>query len=110
MAKEEYRRKPIDLFGGGSSGPLSVPNLFNECTLAGAELFYWREGDKEVDFVIRRGRTVTAIEVKSGAEKEALPAMAEFSKVFHPKRMLLVGTGGVAIEEFLTNPLAVWIA
>ncbi len=84
--------------------------LFNECLLEGAELFYWREGDKEVDFVIRRGRSLTAIEVKSGADREVLPGTAEFSKIFHPKRMLLVGSGGIDIEEFLAKPIAAWIA
>jgi len=29
------------------------------------ELFYWREGDNEVDFVLKHGDVITAIEVKS---------------------------------------------
>jgi hypothetical protein len=81
-----------------------------ECLLEGAELFYSREGDKEVDFVIRQGRSLTAIEVKSGADRDVVPGMAEFSQAFHPKRMLLVGPGGIDIEEFLTTPIATWIA
>jgi predicted AAA+ superfamily ATPase len=29
-----------------------------------SELHYWREGDREVDFVTNAGRRLTAIEVK----------------------------------------------
>jgi predicted AAA+ superfamily ATPase len=35
----------------------------------GEELFYWREGQHEVDFVLKVGRKVLAIEVKSGRKK-----------------------------------------
>jgi predicted AAA+ superfamily ATPase len=35
----------------------------------GEDLFYWREGDSEVDFVLKRGRSLWAIEVKSGRKK-----------------------------------------
>jgi uncharacterized protein len=43
----------------------------NEC-----ELFYWRESDREVDFVARAGRTLTAIEVKSGRSRDTNPGLA----------------------------------
>ena len=33
------------------------------------EIFYWREQDDEVDFVLRKKGSVVAIEVKSNAEK-----------------------------------------
>ena len=33
------------------------------------EIFYWRERDDEVDFVLRKKGSVVAIEVKSNAEK-----------------------------------------
>ncbi|RPH35029.1 ATP-binding protein [bacterium] len=85
-------------------------HLFNECAKEGLELFYWREGDKEVDFVVKHGRSLTAIEVKTGAEGGTLPGMAEFARAFHPKRMLLVGSGGIGIEEFLAGPINRWIA
>ncbi|MFZ3062688.1 MAG: ATP-binding protein [Actinomycetota bacterium] len=64
-------------------------------------LFYWREGDKEVDFVIQDGKRLIAIKVKSGRAKESLSGMAAFDKHFTPDQKLLVGTGGVPIEEFL---------
>ncbi len=30
------------------------------------EVFYWREGNHEVDFVVKSGKSLVAIEVKSG--------------------------------------------
>jgi predicted AAA+ superfamily ATPase len=41
-------------------------HLANAAAVGECELFYWRERNREVDFVVRAGRTLTAIEVKSG--------------------------------------------
>jgi predicted AAA+ superfamily ATPase len=68
------------------------------------ELYYWRDRNKEVDFVLRLGTRIVAIEVKSGRRKEALPGTAAFDKAFLPTRTYLVGTGGIPIEEFLQIP------
>ena len=65
------------------------------------DLFYWRERNKEVDFVLRLGTRIVAIEVKSGRRKEALSGAAAFDKAFLPARTYLVGTGGIPVEEFL---------
>ena len=84
-------------------------HLANATALEGAELFYWRERNREVDFVAKVGRAVTAIEVKSGRSRDALPGMAAFVEAFTPARRLLVGGDGVAVEEFLVAPAAHWI-
>lgn len=65
------------------------------------DIFYWRERNKEVDFVLRLGTRIVALEVKSGRRKEALPGAAAFDKTFLPARTFLVGTGGIPIAEFL---------
>ena len=43
--------------------------LLNEIRGTQIELYYWREGDKEVDFVLKKGDFVTAIEVKTTQKK-----------------------------------------
>lgn len=73
------------------------------------ELFYWRDRNREVDFVVRAGKTVTAIEVKSGRAREALPGMEAFSAAFKPKRKLLIGGDGIALETFLSRPVEQWV-
>jgi hypothetical protein len=57
-----------------------------------------------VDFVLRLGTRIVAIEVKSGRRREALPGVAAFDKAFLPARTFLVGTGGTPVEEFLQIP------
>ncbi len=75
-------------------------HLLNHARQDGFRLFYWREGNDEVDFVLQyRGKTL-AIEVKSGALR-GTPGMEVFRKKFNPDKMLLVGTGGLPWEEFL---------
>ena len=61
--------------------------------------FYWRERSREVDFVLQSGKTVVAVEVKSGALKEGLPGMDAFEKAFKPKRKLLVGEDGIRLGK-----------
>jgi uncharacterized protein len=82
--------------------------LANAAAAGICELFYWRDRNREVDFVIRMGRTVTAIEVKSGRTRDAMAGIAAFSVLFKPKRTLLVGGDGIAIEEFLSRPVEYW--
>ena len=75
------------------------------------ELFYWREGDAEVDFVARRGRRVTAIEVKSGRLRTLTKSgMHSFEQAFRHDRMLLVGDGGQSLQSFLSEPASHWLA
>lgn len=69
------------------------------------ELFYWREGDKEVDFVLKCGDTITAIEVKSGPANCRQSGIDLFVKEFKPSRIVLVGTQGVSVEDFLKAPI-----
>ncbi len=69
------------------------------------ELFYWREGNHEVDFVLQEGNRVTGIEVKSGRIHNA-KGMAEFDKRFKPDKLLLVGIDGIPVGDFLMTGIA----
>jgi len=62
-----------------------------------------------VDFVLRAGRAVVAIEVKSGRAPVALPGLAAFSEAFMPKRTVLVGGDGIPVGEFLSRPVSDWL-
>ena len=84
-------------------------HLANAAAAGECELFYWRERNEEVDFVVRAGRAVTAIEVKSGRGRETHPGLAAFAEAFKPQRKLLVGGDGIPVEEFLLAPVAHWI-
>jgi predicted AAA+ superfamily ATPase len=84
-------------------------HLVNTARDSNTEVFYWRERNREVDFVLRRGRKVTAIEVKSGRNLERPVGMEAFARSFHPHRTLLVGESGIPIEEFLLQPAGEWV-
>lgn len=68
-------------------------------------MFYWREGNQEVDFVVTAGRRIVAIEVKSGRTPRTHAGTAAFVKAFKPQRALLVGGDGIALEDFLAQPV-----
>lgn len=85
-------------------------HLANAAAGGDCELFYWRDRNREVDFVARRGRLVTAIEVKSGRRRDALPGLAAFSAAHPGTRTLVVGSGGVTVAEFLRRPVRHWLA
>lgn len=74
------------------------------------QIFYWRSGNFEVDFVIKRGAKVMALEVKSTKRAVMLSGLAEFKKSYKNATPFLVGgSSGVALEEFLVQPLANWL-
>ena len=65
------------------------------------EVFYWRERDDEVDFILRKKSSVIAIEVKSNAEKKTA-GLEKFKQLFQPKNAFIVGDGGISIKDFLS--------
>lgn len=84
-------------------------HLANASAAGMFELFYWRDRNREVDFVVKAGRELIAIEVKSGRRRDALPGLKAFIET-HPKaRPLLVGGDGIAIDDFLAMPVERWI-
>jgi len=84
-------------------------HLVNTAVGTHVQVFYWRERNKEVDFVLASGDKLAALEVKSGRGRDALPGMNAFSTAFHPHRKLLIGSQGVPLETFLRTPAAVWL-
>lgn len=84
-------------------------HLANAAATGTCELFYWRDRNREVDFVVRAGRMLVAIEVKSGRAPAALPGLAAFADAFRPQRTLLVGGDGIPVEEFLSRSVEHWL-
>lgn len=75
----------------------------------GMEITYSRERNQEVDFVLRQGDRLLPIEVKSGRNKGALSGLRSFTSSFKTSGSLLVGTGGVELERFLTVGAEGWM-
>lgn len=85
-------------------------HLANAAAGGVCKLYYWRDKNQEVDFVVEAGRRLIAIEVKSGRAPQAHPGSAAFAKAFKVHRSLLVGGDGISVEAFLEKPVSEWIA
>jgi predicted AAA+ superfamily ATPase len=70
---------------------------------------YWRHGDAEVDFVVAHGAQSWALEVKSGRGGR-ISGLAEFKRRYPDSKPLLVGGGGLKLEDFLGRPALDWFS
>jgi hypothetical protein len=86
-------------------------HLANAAAVGACELFYWRDRNKEVDFVLRKGDAIVAIEVGIGKDKQSLQkhgGIIGFSKKFDVTKSILVGQNGIALDQFLSHPVGYW--
>lgn len=83
-------------------------HVVNQGLLHGMEVYYWRQGHYEVDFILRKGNALTAIEVKSGAMRANPPGLAEFARRYRA-RTLVVGGSDLGLREFLETPVLRWV-
>ena len=84
-------------------------HLVNDAKSKHIEIFYWLNRNREVDFILRFGKSLTAIEVKSTAKSYTLPGIETFCKTFPVKCRLLVGGQGISLDEFLATPIEHWL-
>jgi len=82
--------------------------LVNAAKGTQVSVHYWASGNSEVDFVLVKGAKAVAIEVKSSRRRGWLSGMEAFSSEFEVHKKLLVGTGGIPIEEFMTTDVLSW--
>lgn len=64
------------------------------------EVYYWRDGNDEVDFILKKNQKIVAIEVKSNGESQTT-GMDRFCKLFEPTASFFVGENGIKPEVFL---------
>lgn len=75
-------------------------HLLAESKRQNFRVFWWREGNDEVDFIIQKGERITAIEVKSGRVKPT-NGMTHFVNDFNPTKQLVVGSAQCPLGSFL---------
>ncbi len=63
-------------------------------------IYYWREGNDEVDFVVEYKKRIIALEVKT-SKVGSLTGLNSFVKQYHPEKSLVIGTDGIPWQEFL---------
>jgi len=84
-------------------------HLANAAASGECRLSYWRDKNREVDFVVEVGRKLFAVEVKSGRRRDVLPGLSAFTQAEKRARPILIGGDGIPIEEALTRPANEWV-
>jgi len=79
-------------------------HLINESINTGLEIFYWRERNREVDFVLKKDDRIIALEIKTGKKEVTLPGIEEFSRKYDTHKKLLLGKGGLEFKDFFMFP------
>jgi predicted AAA+ superfamily ATPase len=82
--------------------------LYNGLIGSDVELYYWSSRNRELDFVMRRGADLVAIEVKSGRGRRPQPGIAAFCAEYEVRRKLLVGGDGIPLEDFFNTDPVSW--
>ena len=100
---EECRKNPKE-WGRWVESAVGV-HLLNQSLEQDFKLYYWRERNEEVDFVMEHRGKIAAIEVKSGAEK-AMPGLKKFKDKYPSTKLYATGSSGIPLETFLNlNPM-----
>ena len=74
----------------------------------GFEVYWWRDRGNEVDFVIKKGNQLTAIEVKSGRVKGVGGSLV-FKRLYPEALSLIVGSVNCGLEDFLLGKKPIFI-
>jgi predicted AAA+ superfamily ATPase len=82
--------------------------LLNSALTHDMTVHYWREANKEVDFILEWRKKLIAIEVKSGLAKEAQPGLTIFCEQYKTVLSLVVGGQNLSLEKFLLTPVIDW--
>ena len=87
--------------------------IYREMATRGGQLFYWRDRQNEVDFIIQLGLRIISIEVKSSAIKQAPLSMKIFQKKYsqvenviisNSKTQVIDGIKNINLRDFFTKP------
>lgn len=79
-------------------------HLLNASREQGFEIWYWREGNYEIDFILKQGTKLVAIEVKAGNRLKS-SGLTAFEKQYGECKKLLVGMDGFTWKDFIKiNP------
>ncbi|MCL2879893.1 MAG: ATP-binding protein [Treponema sp.] len=65
------------------------------------KLYYWRDQNEEMDFVVKYGKKLFGIEVKSNLGRISSANRERFTAQFPGARLILVGDSGIPYEEFM---------
>lgn len=83
-------------------------HLLREAATGALAVYYWRQGADEVDYVVQRGTTIAGLEVKSGRPRTPR-GLDVFGRRYPRAAQLVVGSGGIPLEDFFSSPTTRWL-
>lgn len=109
-AREKAIAGSPELFGRLAENAVGAA-LVRMAAQHGGEVFYWRERDLEVDYILRISGKVIAIEVKSGRTKETHSGLSVFlARNKEASGLIITGTGkakgqkSLSLQDFFREP------
>jgi len=100
LSFEHARRTPY--FWGRWVENAVGAHLVNHLQSASYEITYWRHRSQEVDYVVRSGEALWAIEVKSGRPGKRA-GLAAFRREHPTSKTMSVGSGGMPLTTFFSE-------
>ncbi|MCC8071216.1 MAG: ATP-binding protein [Bacteroidales bacterium] len=78
--------------------------LVSQAAICDFDVYYWRERNDEVDYILTRRNKIVAIEVKSG-RRTMNHGLLRFKESYTPHRSIVVGPEALSVEDFLSMDL-----
>jgi predicted AAA+ superfamily ATPase len=84
-------------------------HLMSEALTGNYEIFYWRDGNFEVDYILKKGNKIVAIEVNSTSDSMN-KGLDIFREQYRPHASIVVGKGGIDPKSLLEiNPAKLFV-
>ncbi len=74
--------------------------LLNQCRINNISLYYWRDGNSEVDFILKKGSKLISLEVKSGTIKNN-KGLSEFAGRFKTFKTIVISNDTISWKDFI---------
>ena len=84
-------------------------HLINTSFGTGIEVYYWRDHNREVDFILKQGDKLLAVEIKTGILGRKHSGLTAFNKKYPRAKSLLIGPEGLPVIEFISQPTDYWM-
>ncbi len=69
-------------------------------------VYYWAGQNREVDFVLARGKELAALEVVTDRRKQTASGLELFCRLYPVQRRHIIGLAGLPLDAFFRTPLA----